>query len=71
MTQNGRNIIVMEKFIGVRINERHQIVAKKENGEGIILGDYDEKSAPEELNCIVDAYAQGKRVYMMRGIKHD
>lgn len=65
MTKNKRNIIVMEKFIGIRINEKNQLVAKKENGEGIILGDFDAESAAEEMNKILQAYAENKRVYIM------
>ena len=68
MTQNRRNIIVMEKFIGIRINEENQIVAKKENGEGIILGDYRKlKDARAELNEILRAYAENRVVDVMKG----
>ena len=67
MTQNRRNIIVMEKFIGIRINEGNQIVAKKENGDGIILGEYDLETAKKELDNILESYAKGMLVYQMRG----
>ena len=63
MTQNRRNIIVMEKFIGVRINEKNQIVARLESGIGVILGEYE--NSEKELNAILTAYAENKRVYVM------
>ena len=53
--------------MGIRINEKSQIVAKKENGEGIILGDYDPETAEELLSDIMRAYAENKRAYIMRG----
>ena len=68
MTQNKRNIIVMEKYIGITINQGNQVVAKKENGEGIILGDFDSlEDATNELNDILRAYAENRVVYVMKG----
>ena len=53
----------MEKFIGVRINEKNQIVARLESGIGVILGEYE--NSEKELNAILTAYAENKRVYVM------
>lgn len=65
MTQNRKHIIVMEKFIAVTINDNNQIVAKKESGYGVILGDY--KNPKKELNDILTAYAENRSVYVMKG----